>query len=58
MLYKALDQVLQWQSDWIIETTKVGIVNNALSCLRGVDTKAAFAEALVRGLGGNLNYER
>ena len=33
-------------------------MNNALSCLRNIDTKSEFAEALVRGLGGNLNYEK
>ena len=38
----------------VIETTKVGIVQNVLSSLLKVDTKSAFAYGVLIGLGGNL----
>ena len=40
--------------DLVINTTQVGVAMNGLSHLVGVVSKAEFACALVRGLGGNL----
>jgi dynein heavy chain 2 len=53
----ALDWVLQRQKHLVIETTKVGIVNNALSYLTGCTTKAAFTYGVILGLGSNFKYE-
>ena len=43
------------QNDFVVETTLVGSVLGGLSHLKGVSSKAEFACALIRGLGGNLN---
>ena len=53
----ALDWVLQRQKHLVVETTKVGIVNNALSYLTGCTTKAAFTYGIILGLGSNFKYE-
>ncbi len=42
-------------NDFVVETTLVGVAMNGLSHLVGVASKAQFACALVRGLGGNLS---
>ena len=55
IFYKALDWVLKNDDKWIIETTKVGIVQNVLCSLYNIDTKAAFVDGVIRGLGGNLS---
>lgn len=57
IFYRALDYILSIQDKWIVETTKVGIVNGCISYMKGIDTKPAFVDAIVRGLGGNLNLE-
>ena len=54
--YKAKDWVLKC-GERVVETTLVGLVFNGLSHLVGVTSKAEFACALVRGLGGNLPSE-
>ena len=51
--YRALDWVMK-SSDLVVDTTLVGMAMNGLSHLVGVASKAEFACALVRGLGGNL----
>uniref|UniRef100_T1IHY1 Cytoplasmic dynein 2 heavy chain 1 n=1 Tax=Strigamia maritima TaxID=126957 RepID=T1IHY1_STRMM len=51
--YKALDFV-QNQKAFVVETSLVGTVMNGLSHLHNVRSKAHFAVALIRGLGGNL----
>ena len=51
--YHALDWVMK-ASDFVVDTTLVGVAMNGLSHLVGVRCKAEFACALVRGLGGNL----
>lgn len=38
----------------MVETTKIGIVNNALSYLNGIMTKGHFTFACIQGLGGNF----
>ena len=53
---KGLDWTLQ-QAKPVVETTKVGIVLNALSHLVGVDCKEQFVCALIRGLGSNMELE-
>ena len=51
--HQALDWVVR-SSDLVVNTTLVGVAMNGLSHLVGVASKAEFACALVRGLGGNL----
>ena len=51
--HTALDWVVK-SSDLVVNTTLVGVAMNGLSHLVGVTSKAEFACALVRGLGGNL----
>ncbi len=53
---KALEWVLESKST-VVETTKVGIVLNALSHLVGVECREQFACALARGMGSNLDVE-
>lgn len=53
----ALDWVLARQKHLVIETTKVGIVNNALSYLAGSLSKSHFAYGCIIGLGSNFKYE-
>jgi dynein heavy chain 2 len=42
------------QSEYVVETTLVGVVMNGLSHLYNVQDKCHFAVCLVRGLGGNI----
>ena len=51
--HQALDWVVRG-GDLVVNTTVVGVAMNGLSHLVGVASKAEFACALVRGLGGNL----
>lgn len=51
--YQALDWVTK-SGELVVNTTQVGVAMNGLSHLVGVASKAEFACALVRGLGGNL----
>jgi dynein heavy chain 2 len=51
--HQALDWVVM-SGDLVVNTTVVGVAMNGLSHLVGVASKAEFACALVRGLGGNL----
>ena len=43
------------QSDFVVETSLIGVVLNGLSHLSHVRNKSHFAMCLIRGLGGNLN---
>ena len=38
----------------VIGTSLIGVVENGLSQLHGVTSRAQFTVALLRGLGGNL----
>ena len=51
---KALDWVLQRQEFFVVETTKIGIVKNALSYMTNIQHKGQFADACIKGLGGNF----
>lgn len=51
--FRALDWVVELNAS-VVETTKAGVVNNALSHLVGVSTKAEFVAAAVHGFGSNL----
>ena len=51
--YKGLDWVLK-QNSSVVDTTLIGMALNGLSHLKGVKSRAEFACALMRGLGGNL----
>ncbi|KAJ1446203.1 dynein heavy chain and region D6 of dynein motor-domain-containing protein [Pelagophyceae sp. CCMP2097] len=53
LFYRALQHVNRLDA-WVVETTLVGTVMNALSSVLGAGSKAAFVCGLVRGLGGNL----
>lgn len=53
----ALEWVLQRQKYLVVETTKVGIVNNALTYLNGCTSKSHFAYGCILGLGSNFKYE-
>ena len=54
---KSLSWVLQRQELYVVETTKVGIVNNALSYMSQVSSKGHFACACIQGLGGNFTLD-
>lgn len=54
---KSLSWVLQRQELYVVETTKVGIVNNALSYMGQVSSKGHFANACIQGLGGNFTLD-
>ena len=40
----------------MVSTSLVGVVENGLSQLHGVTSRAQFTVALLRGLGGNLTH--
>ncbi len=42
---------------FVVETTKIGIVKNALSYMNNLESKGQFADALIRGLGGNFSLQ-
>jgi len=42
---------------FVVDTTRVGIVNGALSHLVGVETKEEFVVALINGFGSNLDLD-
>lgn len=42
------------QGEMVVGTSLVGVVQNGLSQLHGVTSRAQFTVALIRGLGGNL----
>ncbi|OWF37256.1 Cytoplasmic dynein 2 heavy chain 1 [Mizuhopecten yessoensis] len=52
--YKAVEWVLRI-NDYLVETSRIGVVLNGLSHLHNVRNKAHFAVCLIHGLGGNLN---
>ena len=39
----------------VVETTKIGIVKNALSYMINLQFKGQFVDAVIRGLGGNFS---
>ena len=41
----------------LTETTKVGVVNNALAYLGGVKSRSEFVYGIILGLGSNFKYE-
>ena len=52
----ALEWVLPKQNKMMTETTKVGVVNNALAYLGGVKSKSSFIHGVILGLGSNFKY--
>ncbi|XP_071951365.1 cytoplasmic dynein 2 heavy chain 1-like isoform X2 [Antedon mediterranea] len=52
--YRGLQWVLS-KNDFVVETSKLGVVWNGLSHLFGATCKSQFAVALIRGLGSNLS---
>jgi hypothetical protein len=42
------------QGEMVVGTSLVGVVQNGLSQLHGVTSRAHFTVAMIRGLGGNL----
>ena len=54
---KSLAWTLNKQDSFVVETTKVGIVNNALSYMNSITTKGHFTFACIQGLGGNFTLE-
>lgn len=56
IFYQSLDWVLQRQEKMIVETTKVGVVNNALAYLGKCESKGQFAYGVICGLGSNFTY--
>ncbi|XP_033632471.1 cytoplasmic dynein 2 heavy chain 1-like isoform X2 [Asterias rubens] len=52
--YSALESVLAKSSDYVVDTSQVGVVMNGLSHLRGAQEEVDFIVCLIRGLGGNL----
>ena len=54
---KSLAWTLQRAELFVVETTKVGIVTNALSYMNNIATKGAFTFACIQGLGGNFQLD-
>ena len=52
--YNALEWVIG-SGDFVVETSRVGVVMNGLSHLRGAECSSDFAIKLIRGLGANLS---
>jgi hypothetical protein len=48
---------LQRQDQMVVETTKIGIVKNALSYMNNLQFKGQFVDAVIRGLGGNFSLQ-
>jgi len=57
IFFQALDWVLRNIDSMIVETTKVGTVNNALSYMSNIVSKGHFTYAVIQGLGSNFNYK-
>lgn len=57
IFFKALDWTLQRQDQMVVETTKIGIVKNALSYMNNLQFKGQFVDAVIRGLGGNFSLQ-
>lgn len=55
--FNALDKVNQYASDFVVETSIVGLIRSGLSHLGEVETKGEFAVGLIRGFGGYLRTE-
>ena len=53
--HKALEWTLARQS--VVDTTKAGVLNNALSHLEGADTRNAYAKGLAMGFGALMEEE-
>ena len=53
---RTLDAVLAMEAA-VIKTTLIGTVQNGLSQLTGAQSRADFAVRLIRGLGGNLEFD-
>ena len=54
---KSLQWTLARQEQFVVETTKVGIVNNALSYMNDIKSKGHFVFACIQGLGGNFTLD-
>ena len=54
---QSLNWTLARQEHFVVETTKVGIVNNALSYMIDIKSKGHFVFACIQGLGGNFKLE-
>ena len=57
LFYQALTWVLECGGD-VVKRTKVGLVQTALSHLRGVECKPEFVIGLIRGMGSNLELDK
>ena len=55
IFFKALDYTLLRHEHFVVETTKIGIVKNALSYMSNIQQKGQFTEAVIKGLGGNFS---
>ena len=56
IFFRSLDWVLLKEEEFVVETTKVGMVMNALSYMQSIDQKGQFIQAIIRGLGGNFEH--
>jgi len=56
IFFRALEWVLSCKAI-VVETTRNGLVMNALSHLKGIDSKSAFVVGLIRGFGANMDTE-
>ena len=54
IFYVSLKWVLDRHEFFVVETTKIGIVKNALSYMNDIQFKGQFVEAVIKGLGGNF----
>ena len=54
MFYKALDFVQR--CEYVVDTTLVGTIMNALAQLKDATTRHEFICALIRGIGGNISF--
>ena len=58
LFWRALEWVLANAASWVVDTTKAGVVHNALSHLVGAKSKGEFVCGAVRGFGSNLLLEK
>ncbi|EGR34655.1 hypothetical protein IMG5_004580 [Ichthyophthirius multifiliis] len=52
--YKILDFVSEFEDEQIVNTTKIGLVNNVLSLLQNVQTKNQFFVQILKGFASNF----
>lgn len=53
----AFNWTMQREELFIVETTKIGLVNNCLSYMPTISSKSQFVEAIIKGFGSNFSHK-